>query len=191
MAIKATPVAPRSPYSICMPLATPYAGVGLLRDIHIESGECSQSSWPLRPLRLLRARRIQSARRSLRPMQGWGLLRDMHIESGECSQSSWPLRPLRLLRARRIQSACRSLRPMPLWTKNLCASGAFALAYFGRTLASGLYSGLFVSAANALANFTYCSTVICSGRSVGSSPSASSVASVTVPFRLLRKVLRR
>ena len=42
----------------------PFAVVGLLRGMHIESGECSESSWALSPLRFLRARRIQSARRS-------------------------------------------------------------------------------------------------------------------------------
>ena len=70
-------------------------------------GECSESSWPLRPLRFLSARRTQSARRSCTLVSD-GLLRSMHIESGECSKSSWPLRPLRFLRARRTQSARRS-----------------------------------------------------------------------------------
>ena len=46
--------------------------------MHIESGECAGCSWPLRPFRLLRARRVQSARRSLRPTlplfkNYWGL----------------------------------------------------------------------------------------------------------------------
>ena len=75
--------------------------------MHIESRQCSTSSWPLRPLRCLRAGATQSARRSC-TLNSDGLLRSMHIESRQCSTSSWPLRPLRCLRAGAIQSARRS-----------------------------------------------------------------------------------